>query len=299
MKKLFIYRGCPCSGKSTAAQEYKNNVDSEVVIANRDSIRYEIGNGKYDQQHESEVTRIETEMVENGMQKSKTIILDDTNLNPKYMQSWYDLAEKYGYEVEIRDFYIPFKEAMERSKARRDAGGLYIPKDVMLGFYKRYYKDKFEEEMRDYRILNTKKWDNNLPNCIICDLDGTLVMHNGRMPFEWKRINEDKIDERLSYILNSLSLFKDKCKIIFLTGRPDSVKEDTEAWLNEHYKGEYILMTRDVKDSSHGYEYKKALYEKEILNKYNVLCVFEDSNKCVEMWREQGLLTFQVQNGDY
>ena len=36
-----------------------------------------------------------------------------------------------------------------------------------------------------------------------------------------------------------------------------------------------------------------------ITSKYNTLCVFEDSNKCVNMWRELGVLTCQVANGDY
>ena len=29
------------------------------------------------------------------------------------------------------------------------------------------------------------------------------------------------------------------------------------------------------------------------------VCVFEDSNKCVAMWRSEGLLTCQVENSDY
>jgi predicted kinase len=100
MKKLFILKGCPCSGKSFWAKEYKRDVDANVVIGNRDTIRYELGNGKYVQDQEDEVTRIETERVENGMKAGLTVILDDTNLNPKYIKPWYDMAEKYGYEVE-------------------------------------------------------------------------------------------------------------------------------------------------------------------------------------------------------
>ena len=202
MKKLFIYVGPPCSGKTTAANEYRKCIDAETVIGNRDTIRYEIGNGKYDQDHEADVTRIENERVEKAMQEGKTVILDDTNLNPKYIQPWYDMAEKYGYEVETVKFYVPYAEAMKRSKARKAAGGLYIPKDVMEHFYKRYYKEEFEEELRDYRLKKPMaEWADNLPSCVICDLDGTLAMHDGRMPFEWNRIHEDKIDSRLALLL--------------------------------------------------------------------------------------------------
>lgn len=297
-KKFYMLQGPPCSGKSTWTEEYKKTVDPDVVVGNRDSIRYEIGKGKYDQEHEAEVTRIEVARIEEGMKNGKTIILDDTNLNPKYNGEWIKLAEKYGYEVEKKEFYIPFKEAMRRSKARKEAGGLYIPKDVMINFYKRYYKDEFEKELTDSRIFNTKEWDSELPICIICDLDGTLAMHTGRTPFEWDRLNEDKIDKRLSLLLHTYDEVYN-ATIIFLTGRPNNVRKQTEEWLNEHYGTNYVLIMRDAKDFSHGQDTKKKLYEDYILDKYNVLCVFEDSNKCVDMWREQGLLTLQVQNGDY
>lgn len=299
MKKLFILKGCPCSGKSFWAKEYKRDVDANVVIGNRDTIRYELGNGKYVQDQEDEVTRIETERVENGMKAGLTVILDDTNLNPKYIKPWYDMAEKYGYEVEEKEFYIPYQEAMKRSKARKAEGGLYIPKEVMQRFYKRYYKEEFEKELTDYRVFNTVEWDNDLPTCIICDLDGTLAMHTGRTPFEWDRLDEDKIDKRLALMLEIYVNNIDDCEVIFLTGRPDSAREATENWLKKYFNAPYTLLMRDSSDYSHGYDAKKKIYEDYIKGKYNVLCVFEDSNKCVDMWREQGLLTLQVQNGDY
>jgi NOL1/NOP2/fmu family ribosome biogenesis protein len=45
------------------------------------------------------------------------------NENVKTEKEWYDMAEKYGYEVEEKEFYIPYQEAMKRSKARKAEGG--------------------------------------------------------------------------------------------------------------------------------------------------------------------------------
>ena len=56
---------------------------------------------------------------------------------------------------------------------------------------------------------------------------------------------------------------------------------------------------RPVNDSRSGEIVKKELWEKYIEPYCNTICVFEDSNKCVNMWRELGLLTCQVANGDY
>ena len=297
MKKLIIYVGPPCSGKSTRAKEYKNAVDSHVVIANRDNIRFEIGNGKYDQNHEQEVTNREVELVTNAMEHGRTVILDDTNLNPKYIQPWHDLAEKYGYEVEKEEFYVSYQEAMARSKKRKEEGGLYIPKNVMLSFYKRYYPEQLKEELTDKRII--KEQDTSLPQCVICDLDATLALHQGREPFDWDLIPTDKIDPRLH---NLLITFSCSCiDIIFVTGRPEQARKTTEEWLEKNLQPikKYKLFMRKDSDFSHGDDYKRNIYKENIEGQYNVLCVFEDSNKCVRMWREEGLLTCQVENNDY
>ena len=47
------------------------------------------------------------------------------------------------------------------------------------------------------------------------------------------------------------------------------------------------------------YTPSKELYEKYIKDSYNVLCVFDDRQKVVDMWREEGLLCCQVYYGDF
>ncbi len=290
-------QGPPCSGKSTWANKFKE-LFPECVIVNRDSIRLSVGNGKYTHNKEDEVSEIERDMVVNAMiDNVEFIISDNTNLNPKYLPKWYDLASKYGYEVVEKEFYISFGEAMKRSKKRKEDGGLYISSSVMESFYKRYYKEKLEEEMTDYRINNSDKFNDELPNCVICDLDGTFAMHTGRTPFEWERLDEDVADERLHKILNVLCAFG--VNVFFLTGRTDEVREQTDRWIRKNFGSHYKLIMRDRNDWSSGEVCKKKLYEENIKGKYNVICSFEDSNKCVEMWRNEGLLTLQVQNGDY
>ena len=37
---------------------------------------------------------------------------------------------------------------------------------------------------------------------------------------------------------------------------------------------------------------KEELYNKHILNKYNILCVFDDRKSVVEMWKKLGLYVF-------
>lgn len=295
MSKLIILQGPPCSGKSTWAAEYKRQEDPEVVIVNRDDIRFELGNGKYTMKREDEVTEIEYLRVMNGLVAGKTVILDSTNLNPTYLKKWLELPVEYTYK--IKEFYVPYAEAMKRSKARKEAGGLYINRNTMTRFYKKYYNKDFREELTDKRVIREPEM--RLPSIVICDLDATLALHQGREPFEWDLLKTDKIDPRLRLLLNH---FMGLYKVVFITGRPESARLATTEWLQDPQNklhDNWVLYMRKNNDFSHGDDYKEKVYREKIEGKYNVLCVFEDSNKCVSRWRELGLLTCQVENSDY
>jgi predicted kinase len=297
MNKLIVLQGCPCSGKTTWTKNYIEEVDMTAVVVCRDDIRMTVGGGEYTMENEKIVSEIEVKMIREAIANKHDVIIDATNLNPKTIAKWEALSKELGCEIEYVPLYIPYKEAMKRSESRKAAGGLYIPKKVMQRFYKQYCKEKYEAELTDYRVNNTIPYQNGLLNCVICDLDGTLAEHTGREPFEWDRIPEDKIDWRMRDMLITLS--ENHTKIFFLTGRPENVREQTELWLNENYGGAYTLIMRPEKQFGKGNAVKKELYEQHIKGKYNVIAVLEDSNSCVEMWRNEGLLTLQPQNSDY
>ena len=299
MNKMIILQGCPCSGKSTWTKNFISNEcnPDEWMVINRDTIRYEIGKGKYTMDHESEVNERENDMLAAAVMWKQNIIIDATNLNEKTIKRWKKFAEDFAYEIEFKEFYIPFAEAMKRSEQRKKEGGLYINKKVMLDFYNRYYKERLDEEFRDKRVI--KPVNDALPSAIICDLDATFALHQGRQPFDWSRIPEDKADPRLKLILEFYA--KNGVEILFVTGRNDIARKATEMWLNENLipTAKWKLFTRQNNDFSSGDYYKRKVYKEHIEDKYNVLCVFEDSNKCVAMWRSEGLLTCQVENSDY
>ena len=244
---------------------------------------------------EDEVTEIEYNRVIEGLKEGKTVILDATNLNPTYLKKWLELPVKYTYK--IKEFYVPYAEAMKRSKARKEAGGLYINRNTMTHFYKKYYNSEFREELTDKRVIREPEL--NLPSIVICDLDATLALHQGREPFEWDLLKTDKMDSRLRLLLNH---FMGLYKVVFVTGRPESARLATTEWLQDPQNklhDNWVLYMRKNNDFSHGDDYKEKVYREKIEGKYNVLCVFEDSNKCVSRWRELGLLTCQVENSDY
>ena len=44
---------------------------------------------------------------------------------------------------------------------------------------------------------------------------------------------------------------------------------------------------------------KKEIYDNQIKPIYDVMCVFDDRDKVVKMWRDEGLLCCQVYYGDF
>lgn len=293
MSKIIVLQGCPCSGKSTWSKEYIKSNENTIRVC-RDDIRLELNNGKYSMENEKEVTKIEYERVILSIKEGLDVIIDATNLNPKTIKKWEDISKEYNCEIEFKEFYIPITEAIKRNKKRKAEGGLYIPKKVMFRFYQTYYPNEFV----DNRVIKNR--DTKLNDCIICDLDGTLALHTGRHPFEWNKIETDKIDPRLKIILSTYMTVG--IKVFFVTGRPDEAKEATVKWLIDNgltLTDKWQLFTRENNDRRPSEEYKKEIYETHILNQYNVISVFEDHTRCVEMYRSLGLLTCQVATLDY
>lgn len=293
--KIIVLQGCPCSGKTTWAKKYLEETTVPTRYVNRDQIRCELNDGKYTMKHEDDVTYIEMQRVCGALTDGLDVIIDATNLNPHTISKWKKIAQEHNAKIEFKEFYVPYAEAMKRSKERKAAGGLYINRNVMTSFYKRYYNDRFRDELTDKRVI--KQPDFSLHSAVICDLDATLALHQGREPFEWNLLQTDKIDTRLDAVLKQY--IDQNVDILFVTGRPESAREATEIWLASNNYYSYKLFMRKNNDFAHGDDYKRKVYKEHIENKYNVLCVFEDSNKCVKMWREEGLLTCQVENSDY
>lgn len=82
----------------------------------------------------------------------------------------------------------------------------------------------------------------------------------------------------------------------------DNCRELTTKWLDENFKyckGSWELIMRSKGDHRSDAEVKKEVYDKYIKDKYNVMCVFEDRDKVVKMWRDEGLLCNQVYYGDF
>lgn len=303
--KLLVLIGPPASGKSTFAREFIKG-ETDWVIASRDSFR----NGRGDYWIESQedyITKLEDFAIKEAMRSNLNVIIDDTNLSKTVQEKWKSFASEFDYELETKEFYVPFKVALERDTERKKNGADHsVGKTVLERFYRRYYPNEYAKEMRmiDDRIIAEP--DESKPDCIICDLDGTVaIRREERGAFEYEKVKNDLFDPRMKRLLEKF--IKQGVHIVFLSGREDinNCYSDSLEWLKTNLpcitekSDSYEFHMRENGDHRPDDIVKNQLYNEYIKDKFNVLCIFDDRDKVVKMWRDKGLLCNQVYYGDF
>lgn len=136
-----------------------------------------------------------------------------------------------------------------------------------------------------------------MKKAIIVDIDGTLAKMNGRGPFEWSRVGEDKVNEPVKTVVNAM---KKLYTIIIFTSRDGICLTETINWLIEnqiHYDKIFIRQQGNYEKDS---VIKRRLYDMYVKDEYQVDFVIDDRNQVVDMWRKDlGLTCFQVDYGDF
>lgn len=204
-------------------------------------------------------------------------------------------------EFEERYFDTPVDTCIDRDKHREKSVG----EDVIRSMYKKYVKHDICKT--DTRII--KAQDISLPRCIICDIDGTLSLMNGRSPYDDSKIHTDKPN---SYVVNlvkriaNINSFEHmesdgeiNNAIIIMSGRMDKCRPQTEQWLKDNNIPYDILLMRKTDDFRQDSIVKKELYNNHIKDQFYVDFILDDRDQVVEMWRKEGLLCLQVYYGNF
>lgn len=141
-----------------------------------------------------------------------------------------------------------------------------------------------------------------MKKAIICDLDGTLALLNGRSPYDASSCLNDQLNNPVANILEVYAhqtLYD--ISLILLSGRDNNYLNETKEWLTKHNITHYEhIFLRDPHDKRKDIVYKKEIYEQHIKGTYDVLFVLEDRDQVVEMWRKDlGLTCLQVDYGAF
>ena len=136
------------------------------------------------------------------------------------------------------------------------------------------------------------------PPAFIFDIDGTLAMRNGRDPYDWDLAGADLPNQAVIDVAQALDHAGHQ--LLYVSGRPEDIRTTTELWLHEHVGVEAPLLMRPSRDFRSDVEIKREIYLNEIKPRYEVVAVFDDRTRIVELWRnELGLVCLQVAPGNF
>ena len=155
---------------------------------------------------------------------------------------------------------------------------------------------RIDKQRQRYHIEKYEPGENQ-PKAIIVDIDGTIATMAGRSPYDYTRVSEDMPNEDIISIVN---LHKQAgYRVIIVSGRDDSCRNDTEKWLKNHSVPYDELYMRKNGDRRKDNQVKLEIFNNYIRPFYNIKFVLDDRNQVVEMWRKLGLRTLQLADGNF
>jgi hypothetical protein len=146
---------------------------------------------------------------------------------------------------------------------------------------------------------------------VIFDLDGTLAIIDKRRALAAKpngKINwgtffapeNIQLDEPNLPVIESFKAMKAAGFIVgIFSGRDEISRQETMDWLAKHEIDPMFLRMRPNGSFTPDDVLKKAWLDEIITNGNEVMCVFDDRDKVVKMWRENGIACFQVAPGNF
>lgn len=300
MAKLIVTRGLPASGKTTLAKK------SGLLRVNRDDLRAMLHDGVYSKENEKVVRRMRNKLVSTALLAGQDVIVDDTGLESKVMQELHTLAWSHGAKFVIWDLcHVPLAECIKRDAERIARGERGVGEAVIRGMAQRaklpaeggiapaWTPEAPETPIEKYEPLR------HLSSAYVVDIDGTVALHVARSPYDYTRVLTDAPNLAVIQLLGALRLSAFAPKIIFLSGRPDSCREDTETWLDVNVGFWDELHMRAAGDTRNDAIIKYELFNQHVRNRFHVKGVFDDRDRVVRLWRTLGLNTFQVNDGDF
>jgi hypothetical protein len=160
---------------------------------------------------------------------------------------------------------------------------------------------------------------------IICDLDGTLADLTHRRPLverphmvhddgstsvdidwrpNWDGFHKACVDDtplrtNIQVVVTLAETLG--CELWIVSGRSQSVEAETREWIHKYVGPINGLLMRTVGDYTPDDRLKRQwiLDGHMMPSKDRVLCVFDDRDRVVKMWRQLGLTCYQVAQGNF
>jgi hypothetical protein len=287
LKELILLVGPPGSGKSSYAMHPARGFGTTYV--NQDA-----------QGKEGHLKHFQSALTNNF----PFILVDRMNFSKEQRNRYLLPAKEAGYRTKIVVLHESFETCFKRCLERKNHETIKTEKDARnaLGFFFKKY-ERVEDNEADEVV---RIWpEGNKPLAIICDLDGTLAKIDHRLHFvrgegkkDWpaffNSIPGDEINEWCQDIINRTDY-----DIVLCSGRPDSHRKQTEAWLEEYCVVYSHLFMRSRDDFRQDDLVKEMIYEFEIKSRYEVYFWIDDRKQVVDKIRSHGITVLQCAEGNF
>lgn len=287
---IYWTKGFPGSGKSTYAAKLVAK-DSNLREVNLDTIRTTIPGWKRNKfvgKIEGEAVKERDRLLRLYLSQGFSVISSDTNLKPRSVKFFNDLANEFSADVECIDFtdpnsphYVTIKKCIEQDLLREFSVG----KDVILKMF--------------YSIIQPVKdiSKSTLPKAYIVDLDGTLFHHEGKRGAYEEKYDEDDID--LSVLETVKALDQADMHILLVSGREGTaiaIKQTLAALKKYDVPYDQLLM-REAGDKRVDSVIKEEIYNNFIKDKFNVIAAFDDRPQVSRQFESLGIKVFKCGPG--
>ncbi|WP_270410766.1 phosphatase domain-containing protein [Microbacterium maritypicum] len=128
------------------------------------------------------------------------------------------------------------------------------------------------------------------PRAWIFDVNGTLALIGDRSPYDMRNVAVDTPNHPVVVAAQAFAAHPDVDALIVVSGRDETARRATEAWLTFNEIPFDRLLLRRTGD-------QRA--DNIVEPHFTVIGVVDDRRSVVEMWRSRGLTCFQVAEGDF
>ena len=216
MLTVYFTIGLPASGKSTWAKTKVDKSPNGIKRINKDELRAMLDNSYFSKSNEKFVLNMQDLIIKAALEEGKHVIVDNTHLAPQHEARIRELINGLAV-LEIVDFrHVTLETCIERDLKRFNSVG------------EKVIRDMYNQFIAPPRIAKPAH-NPDLPDAVICDLDGTIALICDRSPYDASRCEQDLVNEPVRSILQ-----KSGHAIVFVSGREDKYKPQTLAWLKKH-----------------------------------------------------------------
>lgn len=294
-------KGLPGCGKSSLAEKIIKESGGTIRL-NKDLLREMLHFNRFTGKNEGITQEVQKLIARELLHNNVNVIIDDTNLNPRTLDTWKGIAKECSATLEIQDLTdVDVETCIGRDWGREKQVGYHVIKKMAL-----QYLDYIKGE-----------------RVVVCDLDGTLADIEKRRHFvqgekKWKEFFEaiptDTLRKEVLAQVKKVAL-EHSAKIILVSARPENYRRVTTEWLvsngiclverpghgiwsidpKDRMPYELLIM-RDSNDTRPDTEVKADIVDK-YLSKLNIVAWFDDRPSVIRTIREKGINVIDVGDG--